>query len=322
MHKPLLPPFAIDKLPIKYSHTDLQLLFEYHRQIARCYHVNAPYFEYTSHQSESCPFIIYEDEYLHGVRLRGGNIKAFNSLEMAAVIHEQTSVYITKGAFGNSFPKEDYNATEALLAFMMDGFDTHTVYVLFDFYEQGCYKPISAAKVTFGCSQRTVRELNGNPSTTLSTFASLIVPTENIDAYPDFAETCEWELVCMTRLFRQPYVLLNDLEVNNGIYFDVTSDVFAYLGIAYTAYAMQTGRHIKYAVVDTTIDRVKRYFKREFGAYTIGDGDVVRPTQAILESPVSYHYQEFSGKIQYLAIPTSTYISGIARLGYPIPISI
>ncbi len=317
MNRPpsLKPPFPFEQLPQAYSIDERRRLLDYHHQVAERYHLTAPYFDFCPSNNETVTPLFSADIFLPEMRLRSGQMAVFDVLDMAALIHEQTIIYVTKGAFGRDFPRQP-EVLEELLAFMMDGFDAHTLYTVFEYSRDGLYKPISASRITFGRSPRSAMQINGDPQTPLSTFASLYLPPERITDFADgFASTREDEMVCFTRLFRQSQSLLVALGVNNGEYHDVVIDLFPYLGIAYQVYAEQIGRQIKFVVLDTSIERVKNFYIERFGAIAMGKNEGLRPTQTILNTIVRTHYLTFGDQLYFVVIPTPSYQAGIASLG-------
>ncbi len=287
--------------PLFFSLSDRGKTISWHGKIADTEKIDRPYFEFTERGEE----LLFTEDYGNGLKLKVGTLGAFSTDEAAAILHDQIKSYVIEKAMGD-FPEHDDEAVQKLTASMISGRSASDILVaIIKYADNGYLKPVTGAMVTHGSGSRSLRQCNGNPDSSIATFAAVKVEDETL--IPDIKES---EAVCLTRFFRQEKSVMQSLNLWGAEYRYLPFEVVAYLVKGYVGFANKNESEIpKYAIIDTHKPDVMKFMKEHFGAFIVADNGKVQSTDFIKAGILKYHYGYYEGQIGVAALETNSFLA-------------
>lgn len=290
--QPEAPIFAVnifEKFQPLYTRETAQKLLAYHQLVALKYNITDSYFKFTKSDQNSIQKPLVSN--CSGeIRMKGGSMNCFTAEELAVVIHEQMRVYIEKQTMGN-FPVDDVLALEKLVAIMISGFDAQTYHMVAQHWNGHDFPtPAAGVRATIGCSEKTIVEEQGDPTSNLSTLASVqIIDPNSID--PLLASNFVRQTACLGRFFKSMLAEeLLQLDTNSSLGGTTLNYMGVMLAQINTELIQQKLPPLLWAIFDTHSEGVFALTKRSFKAIKVADGTNVEPTKAVSDTVLVSHY--------------------------------
>jgi hypothetical protein len=228
----------------------------------------------------------WEREISGGVKIAFMFRKEISDELAAALICNQTNTYIREGTMGE-FPDDDESFKELSDAFTQG--DDRDLWVMATMETDNGIMPFAASRIVFGQENSLIHQTNGLEDA-LPTHAALKTNDE-ILPNTEYGETPESEVVCFTRFFRD-LCQMQDFGIATKEFSSIAWTIVAYL-----AYATASANpNIKYAVVDTHQKFIVSKLEENFAGKVLADHSQLKPTEAILETILKYHYATFYDK--------------------------
>lgn len=322
----LMPTTHINAL--SYTLDDRERLLQLHQKIAEKHQVADPYFYYTSRFNSRKELLMEVPNYLPGVDLKVGSINAFKALDVAAIVNDQSFIYVLEGALGE-LALDDNLAMEELLASMIGGFSCDDLLISYQKNDHGQFKPLVGGKVIvnrppLNNSRKVIEEINGKPDSKIPTFAAVKIDQKTLKN-SGLANVYEDQVVGISRFFNQNARVMRELGFTDLSYHRLPLQTIAQFVGAYRKYAILEGFSIPlYAVYDTNLPKLINVTESRFGAKIIASGDQITPTDYIMKTILRYHYGDefyggFKGQISVASFTTENYLKGAEKIlaSYP-----
>ena len=265
-----------------YQSADKQRIIDAHLHLAYRYGIKDLYLEKVGKGEK----MFLECDLGANSRARIGPIGAFETEYMAMWLNEQISEYVFQGTMGRAFPVDDFESQERLVAEMIGGFKDNHLVVSFENNRSGDWQPYAGVTAYVGESTSNLWKTVTDKSSSLSTFWALDhrlqIPEDDIFSFS------ECQILEMSRLWKRKSDLLGVLEVTlNDIGWQ--SMAFLSLGIEQAVLSGYYGDDVAWVLYDTS-RRIQESLSKHFGMReVIGETDL-RPSKAVLESILAYHY--------------------------------
>lgn len=283
--------------PILYTPEALDSLLKYHRAIAQAFPVENPYFEFADQSQD----FLMNQKLGNGISLKVGPVGAFTREQVAAIIQEQTCLYVARGTMGKNFPKDDPQKVAELLAVMMAGFSPQRTVVLFEKETNEGIKPVVGVQAHPGSKDTKLLQtmlnnfVQGNgdrvPSTlsTLSALKFSMINHELVQFLAQYGMITESQTVSMSRLFattREESQLL-DIDIKGYPWLAMAALA---IGIAENAKQFSSEQpQPEICLYDTHEEGIQTRLEELFGMHLV-ERDAVEATEKIKQSILRHHY--------------------------------